>query len=308
MPLLKPLLLVFLLSLTFHPSLAQNIVKIQVNNAQKTNEPIVGATVQIIGRKYFTLSNEEGFFELDQAIIHKKDSLQITCIGFQSRTIAIADMLHNPHVYLRELVTELEEVKVHGSETFNIIIGNVDKKGGNSLNLSFGDKVALFIPNLGIEHGYISKFRYFAKAVFGLEDHFTEPFLIQLYSVDSIHGKPHKPLLKEALLLRASKSNKWNEFDLSQYGIQIPSNGIFVSIGLLTQEEYNYQERYISTYSVLEKRRVSIKKVISPKVSFSKNVYKNLHNWIWRHNSSKWSEFPSSLGTFMLGLEVQVYE
>jgi hypothetical protein len=37
-------------------------------------------------------------------------------------------MLNNPHVYLRESVTELEEVKVHGSETFNITIGNVDKK------------------------------------------------------------------------------------------------------------------------------------------------------------------------------------
>jgi hypothetical protein len=80
-----------------------------------------------------------------------------------------------------------------------------------------------------------------------LEDHFFEPFLIQLYSVDSVYGKPYKPLLKEALLLRASKSNKWNEFDLSQYVIQVPSNGIFVSISLLTQEEYNYQERYIPT-------------------------------------------------------------
>lgn len=308
MPFLKPLLSVFLLSLTLLHPLAQNIVKIQVTNAKKTNEPIVGATVQIIGRKYFMLSNEEGFFELNQAIIHKKDSLQITCIGFQSSTVAISDMLHNPHVYLRESVTELAEVKVHGSETFNITIGNVDKKGGNSLNLSFGDKVALFIPNLGIEHGYISKFRYFAKAIFGLDNHFTEPFLIQLYSVDSVNGNPHKPLLKEALLLRASKSNKWNEFDLSQYGIQIPSNGVFVSISLLAQEEYNYQERYITTYSVLEQRRVPIKKVISPRVSFSKNVYKNLHNWIWRHKSSKWSEFPASWGTFMLGLEVQVYE
>ncbi|PAC29184.1 hypothetical protein BWI92_16255 [Flectobacillus sp. BAB-3569] len=72
MPFLKPLLLVFLLFLTYHNSLAQNIVKIQVNNAQKTNEPIVGATVQIIGKKYFMLSNEEGFLSLIKLLFIKK--------------------------------------------------------------------------------------------------------------------------------------------------------------------------------------------------------------------------------------------
>ena len=71
------------------------------------------------------------------------------------------------------------------------------------MNLSFGDKVALFIPNLGIEHGYISKFSILCSR-FWFEDHFTEPCSsIILGRFRS--SNPHKPLLKEALLLRASK-------------------------------------------------------------------------------------------------------
>ena len=308
MPFAKLLLSVFLLLLLLQPSFAQNTVKIQVINANNHHEPVVGATIQTIGRRYFMLSNENGFFELDRTIVNKNDSLKITCIGFQAITISVSDVLNHPQIQMKETTTELGEVKVYARESFKTVIGNVDSKGGNTMNLSFGDKVALFIPNLGIQHGYVTKFRYFAKPNFGLEDHYTEPFLIQLYSVDSVHGNPDKSLLKEALLLKANKRNKWNEFNLSQYGIQIPSNGIFVSFSLLNQQEYNYQEKYIDTYSVLEQKRVPINRVVSPKISFSKNIYKNLHNWIYREKSHKWSEFPASLGTFMLGLEVQVYE
>jgi hypothetical protein len=38
----------------------------------KPNEPIVGATVQIIGRKYYMLSNEEGFLSLIKLLFIKK--------------------------------------------------------------------------------------------------------------------------------------------------------------------------------------------------------------------------------------------
>lgn len=63
------------------------------------------------------------------------------------------------------------------------------------------------------------------------------PFKVTLYSIDSISKLPSKRLLNKSIIIQKEKKNNL-EIDISEYDIDFPISGIFVSIETLSAEFY----------------------------------------------------------------------
>ncbi len=73
-----------------------------------TNEPIPYATIQI-GETYGTVTNEEGIFTLEIPKNTNEKEVLISCLGFETKTIPIAEFTAQEYI-LNEQVNQLSEV------------------------------------------------------------------------------------------------------------------------------------------------------------------------------------------------------
>jgi len=99
-----PLVLTFLF---FLPLTAQNLSGSLFS--KETNKSIPYASVEI-GKNYGVITNNEGEFQINVDRFTEKDSLRFSSLGYQSTRIALKDFVQDTIVYLKEDVSELEDV------------------------------------------------------------------------------------------------------------------------------------------------------------------------------------------------------
>lgn len=87
-------LIALLILIHFSYSLsAQKIKGIIIN--KETKSPIAYVNIGIPNKNSGTVSDTEGAFSLTIDESHQNDSLKFSCIGFESKTLSIKDMLTN---------------------------------------------------------------------------------------------------------------------------------------------------------------------------------------------------------------------
>ena len=99
-----PLALTFLF---FLPLTAQDLSGLLFS--KETNESIPYASVEI-GKNYGVITNNEGEFQINVDRFTEKDSLRFSSLGYQSTRIALKDFVQDTIIYLKEDVSELEDV------------------------------------------------------------------------------------------------------------------------------------------------------------------------------------------------------
>ncbi len=77
--------------------------------SKETNESIPYASVEI-GKNYGVITNNEGEFQINVDRFTEKDSLRFSSLGYQSTRIALKDFVQDTIIYLKEDVSELEDV------------------------------------------------------------------------------------------------------------------------------------------------------------------------------------------------------
>src|SRR5690349_7954976 len=78
----------------------------------KNNSPLAGATVAVKGIKRNTISGEDGKFELSVPV--GKVSLQISFVGFQTKTVLVGAHESNVSIQLSESSNQLTDVVIVG--------------------------------------------------------------------------------------------------------------------------------------------------------------------------------------------------
>lgn len=106
-------LLLLLLSLWLNNALAQITVNGKVTDADD-KKPVEQASVSINKKGIGTATNTAGLFTLIIPNDNAKDSLKITCIGYQTQSIAIANIKRGEqlNIVLKSNTTELKEVTI----------------------------------------------------------------------------------------------------------------------------------------------------------------------------------------------------
>ncbi len=126
----KPLVLLFLLCLFPMGALAQSIVKGTVND--ETGEPIIGASVRVLGTKAGAVTDLNGKFSVEAA---SNAQIEVSYIGYVTQRINVQGK-SNLTITLGEDNTTLNDVVVigYGTQRREAVTGSVANIGGEKLN------------------------------------------------------------------------------------------------------------------------------------------------------------------------------
>lgn len=202
-----------------------------------TKQPVPYVNLESFKYKTGTQSNQDGVFVLDLSQGKSSDTLTISCLGYASTYItnlntgtAIVFELHPAAITLNEVVVKkgksvLKEVGVLQKTGRNF-------KPFNELLRKSGVQTAVLIKDEAYTGGLIKSVHFFIG-----RHKYDAPFRVRLY--DNENNLPGRELLGKSLTFVASKKNACNEFNISEYQIEIPENGFYVAIEWLANENYS---------------------------------------------------------------------
>lgn len=196
-------------------------------------------------------SNELGKFNLDTMM---GDSISLYLLGYQKKELNIKNIL-NDTVYLKPLIYELEEVIVSKKPK---ITGKIKKYKPEQHNdfiqshwLFIGAELATLIPNTS-ESDYlvlksllipvITRTISFDESMYGKAQNvkvlpFSSMYQIKFY--ENLNGKPGGQIVDEDIIVVLNEKLKIAEVNLENLRIEVPPNGLFVSVLNLGETDEN---------------------------------------------------------------------
>jgi hypothetical protein len=105
---------------------------------QKTKQPIAYCTVQILKKQYVAVANDNGDFTIivDSTTFSKQDTIQFSCVGYESLKIPTATIIGNKQVFeLHEKNTLLGNIVIRPEMVAKKLIEKVINKFGTNFSL-----------------------------------------------------------------------------------------------------------------------------------------------------------------------------
>ncbi len=237
------------------------------------NQPISFVSIAVENENIGATSEENGDFIINTS--GKNKNLVFSALGFEKKIIA-ANAAQN--VVLTPSLFQLNEVvivKKYGTKT--IEIGKTDNRSSSAFDN--GPKIdAKYFPYL-----YKYKKTPFIKQVAIQTDSKIEnaSFKIHFYGVD-VNGFPGNELLLKNFIVTVNSGIKKTLFNLTDYNLKMPQNGIFVAFEKLIIEK-NKLERNIISKNTDE---VKIQKIYFPWVLY--NYVER--DFLFTFSGGKWSK------------------
>ncbi|GAB3429569.1 SusC/RagA family TonB-linked outer membrane protein [Niabella aquatica] len=124
--------------------LAQTPVTVTGRIINEKNEPIVGASINQEGTNVYTTSDNKGAFQID--VKDTKANLQVTSIGYETKSVPIADTWVNIVVKLSQSTQTMEDVVIvgYGKQKKESVVGAISQVTGKELERAGG------VNNLGM--------------------------------------------------------------------------------------------------------------------------------------------------------------
>ncbi len=214
----------------------QKVIKGYIVDAE-TKEPIPYATIMYGETGAGVISDYHGKFELEfdrQQI----DTLKFISMGFKSKKLATHKILDKNviKIGLKKDLIPIPKVYVNSSDYYDVTEGNAGIACFGALYMdTHGQEVALHIKNKKNKQGLIQNI-YFKLSTKGNID---APFRIRIYQADSL-GKPGNDILKDILVVKPDSKQSWFELDISSYDISFPQEGLFISMGGVFPNDFNF--------------------------------------------------------------------
>jgi hypothetical protein len=248
--------------------LLSNLVSAQIKGVVKdsiSGKPIPYVNIWIENENIGTTSEENGAFTINDSDKNKK--FIFSALGYEKKLVSLAT---NTQIKLQPMDYQLEEVVVFNTlETKQIEIGKT--KNTTYQAYDNGPKIdAKFFP-------YLEKYKktkYLKKvSVFTDNAIETATFKIHFYSVDS-NGFPGKELINKDFIVTIKKGVQRNIFNLANYNLKMPKNGLFVGFEKLIIEKNklektlfnpntNTQKTITTYYPLLLYNKVTIESLYS---------------------------------------------
>jgi hypothetical protein len=212
-----------------------------------SKKPIELATISLSTSNYTVLSNKAGHFEID----HRKDkgNLQVSNIGYNTKSIVLSDKEDYYLVYLSPKTEELKEV---------IIISNNKPKNYSpdkflkskrdheeDFGFQFDTENCVFILNPYHKKGKIKSLDLELKKVKGYNENnknkidYLAAFNIKFYSYDSHKNKPGKEIHNKNIIIEPENKTYTLKIDLDSLQIPFPENGVCVGVEIINTKYKN---------------------------------------------------------------------
>jgi len=228
---MKKFSLIIFLSFYFFSSFSQ-IYSGQLIN-KESEQPILFANIGIIGKNIGTVSDATGWFKIELNSKFDKDTLCISCIGYEMRTYLIRDFkdnIRNSDQVKIELLPKsylLEEVIIQPVDTKIYTLGNFCES-----NSPYGN--AFYSDILGTEMGVIinlprNKNKAFLKNFRFYVGEFTfDKFPVRLNIYNLKNDQPYENILEKQIFFEITSEGEYI-IDLEKYNI-ITNGDFFISL------------------------------------------------------------------------------
>ncbi|WP_445456291.1 carboxypeptidase-like regulatory domain-containing protein [Flavobacterium sp. HNIBRBA15423] len=209
-----------------------------------TGNPIPFVNIWVENEEIGTTSDLDGSFFILVKDINKK--LVFSALGFHKKTVKAVNA---KEVFLKPSVIELNEVVVlNKKETKEIEIG----KTPNAILQTFDNGPKIEAKYFPYKDSY-NKTKFIKKVSIQTDSKIEKATIkIHFYSVNE-DGSPGEELLNENLLVTIKKGILKNKFDISNYNLVMPENGIFVAYEKLMIESNQLERQIIDPYTKREK-------------------------------------------------------
>jgi hypothetical protein len=228
---MKILLLIILLNFYFFSSFSQ-IYSGQLID-RESGQPILFANIGIVGKNIGTVSDVTGYFRIELNSKFDKDTLCISCIGYEKSTYLIGDFKDNiinadqVKIELLPKSYPLEEVIIQPVDTKTYTLGNFCEPNSPYGNAFYSDK-------LGTEMGVIinlprkKNIAFLKNFRFYIGEFTFDRFPVRLNIYNLKNNQPYENILAEPIFLDISSAGEYI-IDLEKYNI-IVNGDFFISL------------------------------------------------------------------------------
>lgn len=247
----------------------------------KTGDPISYACIALVEVQKGTTSLENGDFVFIIDSNDIKNTLFISCLNYSYLKIPIRDFLNNPSkkLFLDPLSYKLSEVTIQPKDDIELIFNKLKKSkiDGSSLNTGIPCICVRYFEQNEDVNNIVSVQIYCQPNI----KKNRSKVRLRFYGKDSVTNSPSIDLINKEIIVEL-KSNKINNIDLKEYGIQIPKGGIFVGFEYLIIPENKFIET--QGYTNGEKKQYTC---YGPILGFNYTVVSNTYEY-W---AGKWMNY-----------------
>lgn len=222
--------LLFLISISVSAQI-KGIVKDSVSG-----KPIPFVNIWIENENMGSTSEENGTFSINTT--EKSKNLIFSTLGFEKKIIIATQ---NIEVYLKPIAYQLEEVVIlKRRETKEIEIGRTKNETYQAFDNGpkIDAKFFAYFPSY-------KKTKHLKKVSIYTDNRIENATAkIHFYDVDS-NGFPGKELLNKDFIVTVKKGTKTNTFDIKEFNLQMPQNGIFVGFEKLLIENNKIEKTIV---------------------------------------------------------------
>lgn len=216
------LLILMLISLSISAQI-KGVVKDSV-----TGKPIAYVNIWVENENIGSTSEENGAFSINTN--EKTKKLIFLALGFEKKIIKASQA---NEVKLKPEATEIEEIVIsRRRETKLIEIGKTKNKTYQAFDN--GPRIDVkYFPYLS----YYKKTKYIKQVSIYTDSQIENAtFKIHFYNVDT-NGFPGEEILNKEFIVSVKKGMKKTVFDISDFNLQLPKNGVFVGFEKLVIEK-----------------------------------------------------------------------
>jgi hypothetical protein len=201
-----------------------------------TGQPIPYVNIWVENENVATTSEEDGTFSI---AVNKDKNLIFSALGYEKKTLKAAQV---GQVLLFSKAFALDEVVISNSiGTKQNVIGLTE----NTVAQAFDNGPRIDVKFFPYQAEY--KKTPYLKRVTVYTDSRIEDATVKLhfYKVDA-NGYPGDELLQKELIVKVKNGTKINKIDLSDFGLVMPKNGLFVGFEKLMIEKNKKEKTVIN--------------------------------------------------------------
>ena len=198
----------------------------------ESRKPIPYVNIWVENENIGTTSEENGTFSI---VVSDKKNLIFSLLGFEKKTIKASEV---DRVILKEIAFQLDEVVLsRRKQTKELEIGRIP----DAIFEAFDNGPRIDVKYFPYSTNY-SRIKYIKKVIL-LTDNRIESATIKIhfYSVDA-NGFPGEELLKKDLVVSVQKGVLKTRFDVSDFNLKMPKNGLFVGVEKMLIEKNKIQK------------------------------------------------------------------
>lgn len=250
-----------------------------------SGQPIPYANIWVENENVATTSEEDGTFSI---VVANTKNLIFSALGYETKTLKAAQV---NQVFLNPKAFDLEEVVISNSiGSKQNVIGLTE----NSVAQAFDNGPRIDVKFFPYQAEY--KKTPYLKRVTVYTDSRIEDATVKLhfYKVDA-NGYPGEELLQKPLIVTVKNGTKINKIDLSDFGLVMPKNGLFVGFEKLMIEKNKKEKTVINPVT----KEVQMQKTYYPLMLY--NYVER--DFLFTFSGGKWSKQTDDVSG-----KIKVYE